>query len=298
MWFKNLHLYRLPSNWAVDASQLAEQLARLTLQGCGATDPRSIGWVAPRAGGTLVHAVNQQWLLALGVEEKLLPASIVKRFASDKAEAIEEAEGRRIGRRELREIQAEMTVELLPRAFIRSRSTYGWIDPINGWLVIDSASPAKAEEFLEHLRKSLDALPGRVLKVTQSPSAAMPGWVAGGEAPSGFTLDQDLELRSSEKASVRYVNHTLEGEEIRQHIAAGKVVTRLAMTWNDRISFVLNDQLQIKRLAFLDLLKEQAEGQGDNDDERFDIDFTLMTGEVAQLLADLLTALGGEPPAA
>ncbi|MBP9804824.1 MAG: recombination-associated protein RdgC [Candidatus Accumulibacter sp.] len=298
MWFKNLHLYRLPSNWAVDASQLAEQLARLTLQGCGATDPRSIGWVAPRAGGTLVHAVNQQWLLALGVEEKLLPASIVKRFASDKAEAIEEAEGRRIGRRELREIQAEMTVELLPRAFIRSRSTYGWIDPINGWLVIDSASPAKAEEFLEHLRKSLDALPARVLKVTQSPSAAMTGWVAGGEAPSGFTLDQDLELRSSEKASVRYVNHTLEGEEIRQHIAAGKVVTRLAMTWNDRISFVLNDQLQIKRLAFLDLLKEQAEGQGDNDDERFDIDFTLMTGEVAQLLADLVTALGGEPPTA
>ena len=191
-----------------------------------------------------------------------------------------------------------MTVELLPRAFIRSRSTYGWIDPINGWLVIDSASPAKAEEFLEHLRKSLDALPARVLKVTQSPSAAMTGWVAGGEAPSGFTLDQDLELRSSEKASVRYVNHTLEGEEIRQHIAAGKVVTRLAMTWNDRISFVLNDQLQIKRLAFLDLLKEQAEGQGDNDDERFDIDFTLMTGEVSQLLADLVTALGGEPPAA
>ena len=232
MWFKNLQLYRLPKNWAAEAAPLEEQLARLTLQGCSATDPRSIGWVAPRAGGTLVHAVNQQWLLALGVEEKLLPASIVKRFASDKAEAIEEAEGRRIGRRELREIQAEMTVELLPRAFIRSRSTYGWIDPINGWLVIDSASPAKAEEFLEHLRKSLDALPARVLKVTQSPSAAMTGWVAGGEAPAGFTLDQDLELRSAEKATVRYVNHTLDGEEIRQHIATGKIVTRLAMTWN------------------------------------------------------------------
>ncbi len=298
MWFKNLHLYRLPSNWAADTAALAEQLARLTLQGCSATDPRSIGWVAPRDGGTLVHSVNQQWLLALGVEEKLLPASIVKRFASDKAREIEEAEGRRIGRREMREIQEEMTLELLPRAFIRSRSTLGWIDPINGWLVIDSASPAKAEEFLEHLRKSLDALPAKVLKVTQSPAAAMTGWVAGGEAPAGFTLDQDLELRSTEKASVRYVNHTLEGDEIRQHIAAGKVVTRLAMTWNDRISFVLNDQLQIKRLAFLDLLKEQADGQGENADERFDIDFTLMTGEVAQLLADLVAALGGEAPAA
>ncbi len=126
----------------------------------------------------------------------------------------------------------------------------------------------------------------------------MTGWVASGEAPAGFTLDQDLELRSTEKATVRYVNHTLDGEEIRQHIATGKIVTRLAMTWNDRISFVLNDLLQIKRLAFLDILKEQADGQGENEDERFDIDFTLMSGEVAQLLGDLLAALGGEPVAA
>ncbi|WP_291991940.1 recombination-associated protein RdgC [Candidatus Accumulibacter sp. ACC003] len=302
MWFKNLYLYRLPKNWASDPvqllAQLEEQLAKLTLQGCNATDPRSIGWVPPCEGGTLVHSVNQQWLLALGVEEKLLPASIVKRFASDKAKAIEEAEGRRIGRKEMREIQEEMTIELLPRAFIRSRSTLAWIDPSNGWLVIDSPSPAKAEEFLEHLHKSVENVPAKVLKVIQSPSAAMTSWVASGEAPVGFTLDQDLELRSAEKATVRYVKHTLEGEEIRQHIADGKVVTRLAMTWNDRISFVLDDNLQVKRLAFLDILKEQADSQAENQDERFDIDFTLMSGEVAQLLEDLLTALGGEPVAA
>jgi recombination associated protein RdgC len=298
MWFKNLQLYRLPKNWAAEAAPLEEQLARLTLQGCSATDPRSIGWVPPRDGGSLIHSVNQRWLLALGVEEKLLPASIVKRFASDRAREIEEAEGRRVGRREMRELVEQMTVELLPRAFIRRRTTYGWIDRRNGWLVVDAASPAKAEEFLEQLRKSIDTLPAKVLKVTQSPSAAMTAWVAGGEAPAGFTLDQDLELRSAEKATVRYANHSLEGEEIRQHIAAGKIVTRLAMTWNDRISFILNDLLQIKRLAFLDILKEQAEGQGENEDERFDIDFTLMSGEVAQLLDDLLAALGGEVAAA
>lgn len=298
MWFKNLYLYRLPGNWAVDAGQLEEQLARLTLQACSATDPRSIGWVAPRDAGALIHSVNQQWLLALGVEEKLLPASIVKRFASDKAKDIEEAEGRRIGRKEMREIQEEMTLELLPRAFIRSRRTHAWIDRGNGWLVIDSSSPAKAEEFLEQLHKSVDDVPTKALKVAQSPSAAMTGWVAAGEPPAGFTLDQDLELRSAEKATVRYVKHTLEGEEIRQHIAAGKVVTRLAMTWNDRISFVLDDQLQVKRLAFLDILKEQADGQGENEDERFDSDFTLMSGELARLLDDLVAALGGEPAAA
>ena len=294
MWFKNLQLYRLPKNWADNTGKLEEQLSTLTLQPCSACYLQSIGWIAPRDGGPLVHSVNRQWLLALGIEQKLLPASVVKQFANDKAKEIEENEGRRVGRKEMRDLREAMTIELLPRAFVRRRTTFGWIDPVNGWLAIDAASPAKAEEFLEHLRKSVDQLPAKLLQVTQSPSSAMTGWVAEGEAPSHFTLDQDLELRSAEKATVRYVKHTLEGEEIRQHIADGKVVTRLAMTWGDRISFLLNENLQIKRLSFLDLLKEQADSQAENEDERFDIDFTLMTGEVAQLLNDLLEALGGE----
>ena len=294
MWFKNLQLYRLPKNWADNTGKLEEQLSTLTLQPCSACDLQSIGWIAPRDGGPLVHSVNRQWLLALGIAQKLLPASVVKQFANDKAKEIEENEGRRVGRKEMRDLREAMIIELLPRAFVRRRTTFGWIDPVNGWLAIDAASPAKAEEFLEHLRKSVDQLPAKLLQVTQSPSSAMTGWVAEGEAPSHFTLDQDLELRSAEKATVRYVKHTLEGEEIRQHIADGKVVTRLAMTWGDRISFLLNENLQIKRLSFLDLLKEQADSQAENEDERFDIDFTLMTGEVAQLLNDLLEALGGE----
>jgi len=294
MWFRNLQLYRLPKNWSCDLSQLGADLSTLTLQPCSASDSQSIGWVPPCADGALVHAVNRQWLLALGAEIRLLPSSVVKQFAKDRAKAIEEGEGRRVGRKEMRDLRESITAELLPRAFVSRRTTFGWIDPINGWLVIDAASPAKAEEFLEHLRKSVAGLPAKLLQVTQSPSAAMTGWMAGGEAPGAFTLDQDLELRSAEKATVRYVKHTLEGEEIRQHIADGKVVTRLALTWGDRISFLFDEKLQLKRLSFLDILKEQADGQAENEDERFDIDFTLMTGEVARLLDDLLEALGGE----
>jgi recombination associated protein RdgC len=238
--------------------------------------------------------VNRQYLLSLGAEQKLLPASVVKQFADERAQAIGESEGRRVGRKEMRELREALTLELLPRAFIRRRTTFGWIDPINGWLVIDAAAPAKAEEFLEQLRKTVAGLPATLVKVTQSPSAAMTGWVAAGEAPGGFTLDQDLELCSAENAKVRYVKHTLEGEEIGQHIAKGKVVTRLALTWGERISFLLNEKLEIKRLAFLDILKEEADGQAENEDERFDLDFTLMSGEVARLLDDLIAALGGE----
>lgn len=295
MWFRNLQLYRLPKDLAFTAEKIEEQLATSILQPCNATDPQSVGWVPPCAGGALVHSVNHQWLLALGVEQKLLPASVIKQFVHDRVKAIEENEGRRVGRKEIRELRESMALELLPRAFVRRRTTFGWIDPSNGWLAIDAASPAKAEEFLEHLHKSVEGFPASQLKTVQSPSAAMTGWVADADAPAGFTIDQDIELRSAEDAVIRYVRHSLEGKEIQQHIADGKVVTRLGMTWGDRISFQLNEKLQIKRLEFLDILKEESDSQAENEEERFDLDFTLMAGELSHLLKDLIESLGGEP---
>jgi recombination associated protein RdgC len=187
-----------------------------------------------------------------------------------------------------------MTQELLPRAFVGKRTTYCWIDPVNGWLVVDAAAPAKADELLELLRKSVDKLPISLLKVTQSPLSAMTGWIADSAAPAGFSIDQDMELRTAENAVVRYTKHPLDGDEIPGYIAAGKFVTRLGITWGDKISFVLDDTLRLKRLSFLDILKESTDGQAENEEERFDLDFALMTGELAHLFDDLLAALGGE----
>ncbi|WP_221227708.1 recombination-associated protein RdgC [Rhodocyclus tenuis] len=296
IWFKNLIIFRLPSNWWVTAERLSEQLVQRPLISCAALESEARGWVAPREGGELVHAVNGQWLLALGIEQKLLPAAVVARVARDRAEEIRENEGRRVGRKEMRELKELITEELLPRAFVRRRTTFGWIDPKNGWLVVDSATPAKAEEFLEALYKTLESLPAKPLHLARSPVAAMTGWVADNEAPAGFSIDQDLELRSPEKATVRYAKHSLDGEEIRAHIAAGKTVTRLGMTWNDRISFQFGESGAIKRVAFLDILKEENETDVSNEDERFDLDFTLMAGELAKLFADLIDVVGGESP--
>ena len=145
MWFRNLQLYRLPKSWSSDVNALEQQLSSFPLQPCSASDTQSIGWISPRDGGALVHSVNRQWLLALGVEKKLLPASVVKQFANERAKTIEENEGRRVGRKEMRDLREAMTLELLPRAFVSRRTTFGWIDPINGWLIIDAAAPAIAE---------------------------------------------------------------------------------------------------------------------------------------------------------
>lgn len=299
MWFKNLAVYRLPAKTQLDIPGLEEQLAKLTLQPCGAMDRETLGWVSPRGDERLLHVVNGQVMIALGMEQKLLPSSVVNQIAQEKAEEIAEQQGYQVGKKQMRELKEQVTDELLPRAFSRRRITWAWIDPVNGWLVVDAASPAKAEVVLEALSKTVTDLPVKTLHLERSPGAAMTDWLLANEAPAGFSIDQDLELRVPDetRATVRYVRHDLEGEEIREHISAGKQATKLGMTWADRVSFVLGEQMEIKRLTFLDILKEQSE-QGENADEQFDIDFALMSGEVAKLLADLVDALGGEKPAA
>lgn len=299
MWFKNFVVYRLPAGLDLDIPALEEKLGTLTLQPCGKMDRETLGWVSPRGDDRLLHAVNRQVLISLGQEAKLLPSSVVNQFAEEKAAEIEEQQGFKVGKKQMRELKEQVTDELLPRAFSRRRVTHAWIDPVHGWLAVDAASPTKAETLLEALSKSVDDLPVKTLHTERSAAAAMTEWLLSGEAPTGFTIDRDLELRASDegKATVRYVRHDLEGEEIAAHIAAGKQATRLAMTWNDRISFVLGEQMEIKRVAFLDILKEQSE-QGESADEQFDLDFTLMSGEMAKLLADLVDALGGEKAAA
>jgi DNA recombination-dependent growth factor C len=77
--------------------------------------------------------------------------------------------------------------ELLPRAF-SIRSNVSWIDPVNGWLVVDAASPAKADDVIKLLLKAVDKLP------LESPRAALAGgvmteWLQTDEAPAGFTVD-------------------------------------------------------------------------------------------------------------
>ena len=296
MWFKNLVVYRLPADFSIEADDLERKLVHQALQPCGGMQMESRGWTCPHEDGLFLFQQRRQYLLALGVEQKLLPASVVRQEAETRAEEIERRQGRPVGRKQMRELKDQVTDELLPRALSRRRITYGWIDAAKGWLAVDAAADAKAEQFMEALRRAEETLPAKRLETQRSPAAAMAEWLLKGEAPGAFGIDQDLELRAADasKATVRYARHNLEGKEIRDHIAAGKTVVRLGLTWNDKISFVLTELLQIKRLSFLDILKQDSGTEDKDKDEQFEIEFALMTGELALMLADLSKALGGE----
>lgn len=294
MWFRCLQIYTLAAPLALTAAQLAEKLAAKAFQPGSSIELQRIGWISPRDDGSLVHEVGGQFLLALRAEKKLLPNAVINQVTRARAQEVEEKQGYRPGRREMRELKDAVTNELLPRAFPVQRDTRVWIDPAAGYIVVDAGTGAKGDEAVQLLNECIEQLGARPWQTALSPVAAMTAWLAADEAPHGFTIDQDTELRAStqSKATVRYVRHALEAADVRRHIEAGKQCTRLALTWMDRISFVLTETLAIKRVAPLDVLAEREADAG-SEGERFDSDFALMTGGLGRLLSQLEAALGG-----
>lgn len=298
--FKNLWVYRLSPSWAPSFAALEAGLQAGLFTPCAASQPLSAGWVPPRgeAHGPLVESVQGQWLLRLQIEKKLLPSAVVKRRVADLAEHISQTTGRKPGKKQQRDLKAQAVLELLPQAFSQTSQLPVWLNPQAGLLLVDSPSASRTEEVLTLLVKSVPGFAALPLQTALSPASAMADWLASGQAPQGFTVDQECELKSTDesRAVVRYARHPLDIDEVRAHIAAGKRPTRLALTWQGRVSCVLTELLQLKKISFGEVVFDSQAAQGD--DSGFDADAALATGELAPLVEGVIEALGGEAEAA
>lgn len=299
--FKTLSFYRLENFQTPDAQALEQALASGAFLPCSPTQPESSGWVPPRGkkGAALAEHVGPHLLLELCTERRPLPASAVNAALEERIEKFKQDTGReRVGGRLKKEMKEEVVRDLLPRAFSKRASTRVWLDPGQQLLVVGTGSSAVSDKVISLLIDALASLGGvqfivKPIQTAMSPSACMSHWLGTQQAPAGFTIDQDCELKTPDdrKSSVRYARHTLEIDEIGQHITEGKLPTLLALTWNSRVSFVLTDKGQVRKLKLLDVVMEDVQASGE---DGFDADAAIATGELSQLIPDLLEALGGE----
>ena len=293
--FKNATLYRIASNTTFDEHTNAALEQDFDFVPCGPTQEKSVGWIPPRGheNGPLIESVAGQLILKLMIESKTVPADVIRREVAERVSHIEASTGRKPGKKETREISEDVRMFFLPMAFTKQAATLVWIDKETKLLMIDSASQSRLDDVISMLVKSIDGLALQMVNTIISPASAMSQWLVEQEGPSGFTVDRECELKACDesKAVVKYGRHPLDIEEGSQHIAQGKVPPRLALTWNDRISFVLTDGFQLKKLAFLETVFEGAEQHED----RFDADVAIATGELKNMIPDLISALGGEP---
>ena len=296
MWFKNLKVFRLTEHWSKHIENLDAALKADAFAPTEDLTAMATGWVTPRDDDDrFALEVQGQYLLAFRIEKKLLPATVVNQTVKARALVLEAEQGYAPGRKQLRDLKESVTDELLPRAFSIARDIHLWIDPANQWLVIDAAAAAQSDEILSALGRSLNPYPVQPLKLEHSPTALMTEWLLSGESPAGFTVDDDSQWQATgeQAASIRYVHHDLPGETIQSHVQDGYQCTRLALTWQDRISFILTDTGDLKRITPLEVLQERSsDAIIQTPAEKFESDFILMTAELAKLFDELMPVLG------
>ena len=295
-WFKNVMIYRLTKSLDWTSQTLQTALEQEIFHPCGQSDMSKFGWTNPLRGSELLHfSVGKQILLLARKEEKILPNHVVKRELDERVNLLEEKENRKLKKTEKQALKDDVTAMLLPRAFSKPQQTAIWIDSETNLIYVDAASSKRAEDTLALLRKSLGSLPVVPLAFANEPTTVMTDWIAQDNLPEYLTALEEAELKAPDDAVIRCKNHPLDSEEILSHLQKGKLVTKLALDWDEHLSFVLNDDGSLKRLKFADQIREK------NDDilkedyaQRFDADFVLMTGELAKLTENLIDDFGGE----
>ncbi len=295
MWFRNIHFYRFEEPFKMTGQQLHEALESRKARSCGQMELACEGWARPLGldGQMLVHETDGKLMICLRREDKVLPASLVRERVEEKAFAIEQEAGRPVGRKERADIKEHVMQELLPRALVKASHTYAYIDPKNDWLIVNASSSKKAEELIMLLRKTLGTLNVVLPQTNISPESAMTQWLFSADSLSGgFDVEDEVELRAAgESGSVIRCKHVdLACSEIRAHLSSGKRVHKMAMNWQEKLSFVLHDDLSIRRIRYDSELLEQADTNGD-EIARFDADFAIMSAELAGFIPALLAVL-------
>ncbi|WP_127957933.1 recombination-associated protein RdgC [Serratia microhaemolytica] len=299
LWFKNLMVYRLNREVSLNADEMEKQLSAFIFTPCGSQDMAKTGWVSPIGSHSesLTHVVNGQIIICARKEEKILPSPVIKTALQEKIAKLEKEQHRTLKKSEKDALKDEILHSLLPRAFSRFNQTLIWIDSVNNLIMVDAASAKRAEDTLALLRKSLGSLPVVPLSMEKPIELTLTEWVRSGELPPGFVLQDEAELKASLEGGgvIRCKKQDLLSDEIAAHIEVGKLVTKLALDWQERVQLLLAEDGSLKRLKFADSLREQN-SDIDRDDvaQRFDADFILITSELSALISQLIEVLGGE----
>ncbi|HEY4529346.1 MAG TPA: recombination-associated protein RdgC [Luteimonas sp.] len=294
MFFRNLTMFRFPVS--LDLRALEEALAACPLRPVGPLELSSSGFVPPlgRDSTAVAHQVGEAVWVSVGIEERLLPAAVVNAELAKCIDEVEQREGRRPGGRARKRIKDELVHELLPRAFVRPSRIDAMLDLARGLCLVDTSSRAAGEAVVSALRHALGSFPALPLNAEVAPRSVLTGWISGEPLPDGLTLGEECELKADDDsgAVVRCQRQDLCGEEIGEHLEAGKQVTRLALTLDDHVSFVLGEDLVVRKLRFLDGAVD-ALGDQEHEDVHAELDarFALMAGEVGRLFDVLEPAL-------
>jgi len=289
MFFRNLTLFRFAENLPRSLKKLPSALDEHRLRPCGPMELATRGFVSPfgRDSEEMTHQIGAFILTTIGGEDRLLPSVVVNEELAARMAKIAAKASRRVGAKERKQLKEDVISELLPRAFIRPSRLSAYLDAEEGWLVIDTASRKAAEEAVDQFRTALGRFPAVPAAPENSPRTVMTEWLIHGKLPKGLALADECELRDPAEAGavVRCRRQDLESDEVREHLKSGKQVFQLGLVFDERVGFVLGEDLVVRKLRFLDqILDSLDEDAMESAKAEIDARFALMSLELRRLL--------------
>lgn len=292
MWFKQVTPFRLPE--LPEKRYLDESLGNSWFKKPNGLDWFSEGFTHPNPFTDLaVFEAQKTMLIALKREEKVLPNAVIKNNLDEIVKKLEAKEGRKVGRKEKNELRENLTSNLLTKALTKSSYTNGLLS--KNWLWTDTASRHKAENLLTKLREALGGLAAQQLITRQSPSSLMTYWLLQGEAQGRFELGSDITLVGAGDVApkVKISRKDLTDEDVVRHAKNGMTVTELGLVWNERVAFILTQDLTLKHIQWLDVVQEEASGSCDDAESMAYATQLLMEAALSAILGELVELLGG-----
>jgi recombination associated protein RdgC len=289
MFFKSATIFQLKE--AVDFDVLEAALPEFALKECGSQEEFTFGSMPLiRNSETFALRSGDCLLMRFGKEEKNLPSAIVREALEEKVAQIELIEGRKVGRKEKADMKDELIFTMRPTAYAKRSDVWMHIDSKAGIFVIYTTNASMIEQTFKHLQTMLGSFAMTPLQAQVSPSSTMTHWLMMNELPSSLeTGDEcDIQDRSEDKASIRFKALEPLSDDVTRHLQQGMSVKSLALRWSDKLSFVLHDDLTIRKVKWDDAIKEAAfndsQGGGLSD---MDATFALATLTTRELFGSL-----------
>lgn len=293
MFFKNIFVFAFTRPFTTTSEELIDALQEHTFTPCASTELRHFGWINSLGKGSAITTEsNGNILFCARSEEKILPAPYMKECIDEQIEALESEQSRSVTKKEREQIKEDVIFNMLPRAFSRTTDIHAYINTKENIIVVNTSSRGKAEDVLALLRKTLGTLPVTSISPEKAPDELMTDWLTydGTHAScigNNFAIGMEAHFNSlgDHSASAVVKNQDLSSDEVRAHLDAEQYVTKLALEFNDEMSFILCDDLSIKRIKFFDVLVEQNDDIDINDVQaKLTADFTLMADALNQLI--------------
>ncbi len=292
MWFKQVKLFQLADSARFPIAGLIEKLEPLSFKPCRPSMALSMGWVSPidEEGAPLAQSINDCIMICLQIEEKILPAIVIRQELEKKIKQIETVENRKVYQKEKLSLKDEIIVTLLPRAFSKLTRVYAYIDIKNHWLVLGTINEKKVEQFISMFKKSISEEP-KELDIKKL-SSTLTYWLKDKNYPSAFSIEKACVLQDphQENRIIRCQHQDLFANSIQALIKDGCEIKQLALNWQDRINFVLVDNFSLQGIRFQDIITAQVkEMEAETKLQQFGADFLIMTQTLSILLKELLT---------